>query len=76
MITVTVGNSYGRTDVQVNETTATPESLLKKHAPDYIKATNYLNGEIISNSDLTKTFAELGITDDTSLIAIIKLDNA
>ena len=49
MITVTVGNSYGRTDVQVNETTTTPESLLKKDAPDDITAPNYLNGDVIIN---------------------------
>lgn len=76
MITLTVGDNLNRKEIQINETLKTPQSVLKAHSPNYERSTNYLAGAVLPVSDMQKTFAELGITQDTSLISVAKLENA
>ena len=75
MIQVTIGNNLNRKKVMVNPNTTLRE-VLNENEIDYGSANMHLDGCSLQPGDLDKSFAELGITGNCFLLAVIKADNA
>jgi hypothetical protein len=76
MIQVTVGNNLNRQKVVVDENTATPRKVLEENEIEYAAATIHMDGCSLKPGDLDKTFADLGVTTQTYLLAVVKTENA
>jgi len=77
MIQIKVGTNTKKTVVNTS-VTMTPAALLEQEGVNMSGATAFLNGAPLSPLDYSKTFAELGVADESSamLIAAVKADSA
>lgn len=75
MIKVVVGNNVKRESVIVDEN-STLRSVLEDNGIDYSVGRMHLDGSSLEPGALSKTFAELGITDKCYLLNVAKADNA
>lgn len=77
MINVTVGSNLDRKTVpaDINDTL---RETFESAGISYASGTNTLDGAPLSVGDIDKTFAELGIRDNTKcfLLSVVKADNA
>lgn len=75
MYRLTIGNNVSRRTVDVN-----PNDVVRKYLEsynvNYSNATMHLDGVPLTNADLNRTFADLGVTNNAYLIAVVKADNA
>ena len=75
MIKVTIGNNVTRKSVIVDEN-QTLRQTLEENGIDYSRGVMHLDGSSLQPGDLSKTFADLGITDKCFLLNVVKTDNA
>lgn len=77
MINLTIGTNTERKTVIVEATDVLAEVLSNNNVMTS-SAAIHLNGALIPGCDLSNTFEELGVEDDTSamLIAVVKADSA
>ena len=75
MVKVIVGNNVKRETVIV-DSGSTLRSVLEDAGVDYSRGTMHLDGASLNPGDLSKTFAEMGITDKCFLLNVVKADNA
>ncbi len=75
MIKVIVGNNVKRETVIV-DSGSTLRSVLEDAGVDYSRGTMHLDGASLNPGDLSKTFAQMGITDKCFLLNVVKADNA
>ena len=75
MVKVTVGNNVKR-ETKIVESSATLRSVLEDAGVDYTRGIMHLDGATLAPGDLSKTFAQLGITDKCYLLNVVKADNA
>ena len=76
MITVTIGTNLDRKEVMVDPETKTLKALFKENGIAYERATNYLDGCPINAEQINQTLAQLHVTEDCTLLSVIKNDNA
>ena len=76
MVSITVGNNTSREKVIVDENTTTPRQVLESKEIEYGRATVHMDGCSLKPGDMDKTFADLGVTQQAYLLAVIKADNA
>ena len=75
MVKVIVGNNVKRETVIV-DSGSTLRSVLEDAGVDYSRGTMHLDGASLNPVDLSKTFAQMGITDKCFLLNVVKADNA
>lgn len=75
MVKVVVGNNVKRETVIV-DSGSTLRSVLEDAGVDYSRGTMHLDGASLNPGDLSKTFAQMGITDKCFLLNVVKADNA
>lgn len=75
MVKVIVGNNLSKTTVIVSDDT-TLRTVLEDNDIDYTKGNMNLDGCALQPGDLSKTFAEMGVTDKCYLLNVVKADNA
>lgn len=77
MIQIKVGTNTKKETVNA-EVTSTPLQLLQAHDVNIAGASVSLNGTPLTTAQYDKTFAELGVADETAamLIATVKADSA
>ena len=75
MVKVIVGNNVKRETVIV-DSGSTLRSVLEDAGVDYSRGTMHLDGASLNPGDLSKTFAQMGITDKCFLLQVVKADNA
>lgn len=76
MVKVIVGNNVKRKTVIVDSAT-TLRSVLEDAGIDYAsRGAIHLDGASLNPGDLSKTFAQMGITDNCFLLQVVKADNA
>ncbi len=75
MVKVIVGNNVKRETVIV-DSGSTLRSVLEDAGVDYSRGTMHLDGASLNPGDLSKTFAQMGITDKCFLLNVVKADNA
>jgi hypothetical protein len=75
MVKVIVGNNVKRETVIV-DSGSTLRSVLEDAGVDYSRGTMHLDGASLNPGDLSKTFAQIGITDKCFLLNVVKADNA
>lgn len=75
MVKVIVGNNVKRETVIVDSST-TLRTVLEDAGVDYSRGTMHLDGASLNPGDLSKTFAQMGITDKCFLLNVVKADNA
>ena len=75
MVKVIVGNNVKRETVIV-DSGSTLRSVLEDAGVDYSRGTMHLDGASLNPGDLSKTFAQMGITDKCFLRNVVKADNA
>lgn len=77
MIRVTVGSNLDRkvVNADINDTL---RETFEKAGVSYASGTNTLDGAPLGVGSIDKTFAELGVRDDTNcfLLSVVKADNA
>lgn len=75
MIKCTIGNNMSRKSVIVSETDTLSDAIAKSGI-DFSGRTIQLNGRIISDGDMGKSFAALGVAGEAWLLSVAKLENA
>jgi hypothetical protein len=77
MINLTIGTNTERKTVVVEPTDVLGEVLAANNV-NTTSAAIHLNGSLIPGCDLSETFEDLGVEDDTQamLIAVVKADSA
>lgn len=75
MISIRVGTNTNRTTVIVPEST-TPKQVLLDQNIDFSTAIVHLDGSVIKAAEMNTSFADLGIKDSATLIAVVKTENA
>ena len=75
MVKVIVGNNVKRETVIVSEDKVM-KSVLEDQGIDYTRGTMHLDGAPLQPGDLSKTFAQMGVTDRAFLLNVVKADNA
>lgn len=75
MIQVRLGNTTETRTVVIAKTTTLKQALQDNNI-DYSMATLYLNGCTLQPSDVEKSFADHGINDSCTLMAIVNTKNA
>ena len=75
MVKVIVGNNVKRETVIV-DSGSTLRSVLEDAGVDYSRGTMHLDGASLNPGDLSKTFAQMGITDKRFLLNVVKADTA
>lgn len=76
MFTLIVGNSSGDRVELVMDRNATPRMALDEAQQNTTGGTLHLDGCALRPNDLDKSFAELGVGNRASLIAVVKGDGA
>lgn len=78
LINVICGTSFNRTPPKpIDPTTTTLRTILDEAKVDYTHGQTNLDGRILSESDLDRTFAHFGKTSGTAyLLNVAKQDNA
>lgn len=75
MINITVGSNTSRRKVMADES-KTVADLLREENIDFSTSTIYVDGGTLKAGETNKTIGELGLTDDSTIIAVVKLDCA
>jgi len=75
MISLTIGTNTKRKKITVPPTMTLREALEQEEI-NYSVGTLHLDGAALVPGDLDKSFEDLGITDKTYLISVVKADNA
>lgn len=75
MINCTIGNNISRKNIIIDENT-TIKDALKANGIDYTRGVTTLDGATLNAGEINKTFAEMGVTSDCSLLNVVKADNA
>lgn len=77
MIKVTAGTNVRKVDT-ICSRDATPRAVLEEANIDYARGITNIDGATLMPGDIDKTFAELGIPDDTHcyLYSVVKTENA
>ena len=75
MIKIKLGTNTNRQDVFVDENMTIKEALEANNVA-YRGCTINLDGIPISATELNSTFADMNVSDDSYLIAVVKSDNA
>ena len=76
MIKVIVGSNFTQKSFDVDESTTTIRSILEEGNVDYNRFTVHLNGDVVTSSNLDKTFAQAGIYEDCYLTSTTKAASA
>lgn len=75
MVKVKVANNMTAKEIIVEGSTTVKECFAKAGI-SYERSTVCLDGQNLAGSQLTKTLDELGVTEEATVMAIIKNDNA
>lgn len=75
MLRINIGTNTNRNQVFVNEND-TIKQALEANNVNYRGCTINLDGIPITASELNSTFADMHVSDDSYLIAVVKTDNA
>jgi hypothetical protein len=75
MVKVKVANNMTAKEIIVSQDTTIKECFAKAGI-SYERSTICLDGQNLSSAQLTKTLAEMGVGEETTIMAIIKNDNA
>lgn len=76
IINVRVGSMGSRATFPVNTETTTPAMCFDQAGIDYTDAQPHLNGIALRAGEMGATLAELNVTRDAVLTAIVKADSA
>lgn len=74
-IRIKIGTNTDRRNVVV-ASNLTPKEVLSDNEIDFSTATVHLDGATLSSTQMNQTLEELGATDDSFLIAVVKMNNA
>jgi hypothetical protein len=74
MLRLTIGSNAERV-VDMVEESATPKEVLVSKDIDFSVAQVHLDGAKLSAEQMNMSFAELGVTSDAMLFAVVKTDN-
>ena len=75
IIKVTIGTNTERKTI-TTENTTTINAVLTEHDINYSSCVIHLDGLPLSVSELNSTFESLNITNECSLLAVVKATNA
>jgi hypothetical protein len=75
IIKVTIGTNTERKTVTVDNNESI-KKVLTDNAVNYASCVIHLDGMPLNVSELNGTFADLNITDECSLLAVVKASNA
>lgn len=75
MLKVICGNNLNRKTVMMPEDTVL-RAALADAGVDSTKGITSLNGRVLFDADLDKTFADFGASGTVSLLNVVKADNA
>ena len=75
MVKVKVTNNMTAKEILVNGNTTIKECFVQAGI-SYARSTICIDGQNLSSSQLDNTLNELGVTEETTVMAIIKNDNA
>lgn len=78
MITVKFSSNFINRKIVMKEVTDTPATVFEELGTDPVGSMVSINGNVLSNADLGKTFEENGVADgeEIYLRAVVKADGA